>query len=164
MADRQTRRPGELVFAGLLLAFSAAALWQSYEISGFSGLTTAGVFPMLASGTALAAGLVILLDVFRKRPIEGHAPVVARRFLTEVLTGRLVLTVALIAAYVAAMPWFGFLAASGAFLFAAFALLWRRGWITSLALTAVSLAAVYVIFRVVFQVVLPQGTLIQGLI
>ena len=164
MADRQTRRPGELVFAGLLLAFSAAALWQSYAISGFSGLTTAGVFPMLASGAALAAGLVILRDALRKRPIDGGAPAVARRFFAEVLTRRLVLTVALIAAYVAAMPWVGFLAASGAFLFLTLALLWRRGWIPSLALTAVSLVAIYVVFRLVFQVVLPQGTLVQALI
>jgi len=68
---------------------------------------------------------------------------------------------ALIAAYAAAMPILGFVAGSAGFLFFMFAYLWRKGLMVSTALSAGCLALIYVIFRVLFQVVLPQGTLWQ---
>jgi hypothetical protein len=52
---------------------------------------------------------------------------------------------------------------SAAFLFASFWYLWRRGWLVSMALTLVALAAIYAVFRLVFQVVLPTGSLIRGI-
>jgi hypothetical protein len=66
-------------------------------------------------------------------------------------------------AYLAALPLFGFLAASGLFLFASFQYLWRRNPLVTLLLSAVALAAIYVVFRIVFRVVLPQGSLVGGL-
>ena len=66
----------------------------------------------------------------------------------------------MVAIYLYAMPWLGFVIASGLFLFACFAYLWRKGFLISLLLSAGSLAAVYFLFRIVFEVVLPQGTLL----
>ncbi|WP_193366726.1 tripartite tricarboxylate transporter TctB family protein [Pelagibius marinus] len=162
MQSGSSRRPGELVFAVVLLAFSLAAFWQAYEISGFSGLTTAGVFPMLASGTMVLAALVILMRTAGRRGSEGGAAALLGRFLREVTPLRHAAMLALILVYLVAMPWLGFTASSGCFLFVSFAYLWRRSFLVSLLLTAVSLGAIYVIFRVVFQVVLPQGSLLQG--
>lgn len=65
--------------------------------------------------------------------------------------------------YVVAMPLLGFVISSGLFLFATFAYLWRKNLLISLILTAGSLAAIHVIFRIVFQVVLPGGSLVRGL-
>ena len=66
-------------------------------------------------------------------------------------------------AYVVAMPRLGFVISSAVFLFAAFWFLWRRGPLISLLLAASSLGGVYLVFRKVFQVVLPQGSLTVGM-
>jgi hypothetical protein len=65
--------------------------------------------------------------------------------------------------YLAALPLIGFVPASGLFLFATFPYLWRRNVLLTLVLSAASLAAIYVVFRIVFQVVLPQGSLVGRL-
>ncbi len=153
------RRPGEVAFSLLLAVFSVTAFWQSYAISGFKGLSEPGVFPMLASATMLLSSLVILRDVMLKQagPETGFEP-----FRRDIVPVRLVVVVGLILAYVIAMPLLGFVVSSAGFLFLAVWYLWRKGPLMSAALTLASLAAIYVIFRQVFQVVLPQGSLIQG--
>jgi hypothetical protein len=162
MSDKASR-PGEGVFAVVLLASSSVAFWLAYEISGFSGLSTAGVFPMLASGTMVLSALCITARALRA-PGSGERPMARlARFVHEVTPARHVVMLALIALYLVATPWLGFLVSSGLFLLASFAFLWRRNVIASLLLTAVCLGAIYVVFRIVFQVVLPQGTLLRGL-
>jgi len=147
------RRPGELAFVGLLLIFSILALVQAYGISRFSELSGAGVFPMLAAGTMIVSGLVILRATLKKSAVA--APV--KQFIAEVAPLRFVIVVAAIIAYLAAMPSAGFVLSSLGFLFVMFAYLWRRSWIISAVVAAASLALVYVIFRLGFQVVLPIG-------
>lgn len=160
---RRSRRAGELAFAIGLLGFSVAAFWQAFEISGFSGASTPGVFPMLASGAMAISALCILRHtLMMPKPTEDSVSPL-RRFIGEVLPPRLIVVVLLVVLYLAAMPWLGFLISSGLFLLATIAFLWRRGFLHSLLLTAVCLGAIYVVFRVVFQVVLPQGTLLRGL-
>jgi putative tricarboxylic transport membrane protein len=46
---------------------------------------------------------------------------------------------------------------------ASMALLGSRRWGLNLLVSALALAAIYVIFQTVFSVVLPSGTLLQGL-
>jgi hypothetical protein len=157
-AKSASLRSGELVFAVLITGFSLAALWQSYKISGFTGLSTPGIFPMLAAGTMLISALFIVVDAVSRRNIESEPDAVAVR----VLTGRLSITVVLIATYVFAMPYLGFTLSSALFLFVAFAYLWRKNMAISLLLTAGTLSAIYLVFRVLFQVVLPRGSLLQG--
>lgn len=160
MSRGTDNRPGEMVFTILLAVFSAVALWQAYLISGFKGLSQPGVFPMLAAATMLASGLFIIRDA-------ANAAGKSRRsgeFFATVAPLRLVAMVALVGLYIALMPWLGFMLASGAFLFASFLYLWRRGVIVSAVLTVITLSCIYFIFRIVFQVVLPKGTLLAGLI
>jgi|TARA_Y100000385_G_scaffold92983_1_gene96010 hypothetical protein len=152
------RRPGELVFALLIVVFSVAALWQSYSISGFSGKTTPGVFPMIASGVMVISGVVVLMSATQlPAPPEG-----APGFLAEILTLRHMVVIGLVLAYVLLMPLIGFVASSAVFLFCSFQFLWRKNPLLMLALTGVTLVIIYVVFREVFQVVLPQGILLQG--
>jgi len=150
-------RPGELFFAILIAAFSVVALWQAYQISGFTGLSTPGIFPMLAATTMLISALFILYDAVSRRQIKTSS--VEK---VQVFTGRLALIVSLVAAYVFAMPYFGFMISSAFFLFLSFAYLWRKSVLISALLTAATLLAIYLIFRVLFQVVLPRGSLVQG--
>jgi putative tricarboxylic transport membrane protein len=158
MKTRDTLRPGERLFALLLVIFAAYAFWESYGISGFGGLTTGGVMPMLASGVMVLTGLVILADTLRRprAPDSGIAGLVAYLFPL-----RVVLFTLLVAVYVAVIPSVGFLAASGGLLFVSIWALWRKGPVWSLVISLLSIGAIFVLFRVVFQVVLPIGSLWQ---
>lgn len=163
MSDKPKRRAGEAAFAVILLLFSIAAFWQAYDISGFSGLSTAGMFPMLASAVMCIAALAIILNTFRKPAASRHLTDAAVQFLHAVTPLRHLLLLGLILAYVLAMPWLGFLVASGLFLFAAILLLWRRGFWMTLIVSLAALAVIHIVFRVVFQVVLPNGSLFRGM-
>lgn len=152
------RRPGELVFALMLVVFSAAAFWQAYGISGFSGKTEPGVFPMIASGVMVISGLVVLVSAARRPGPTAQTP----GFFADVLTPRHMVLIGLVLGYVLLMPVLGFVASSALFLFCAFQYLWRKNPLLMLALTGVTLTLIYLVFREVFQVVLPQGTVFQG--
>jgi hypothetical protein len=101
-------------------------------------------------------GLVILVDTLRspRVPDSGFSGLIAYLFPL-----RIVLFTLLVAAYVAVIPSVGFLAASGGLLFVSIWALWRKGPVWSLAISLLSIGAIYVLFRVVFQVVLPIGSL-----
>jgi len=163
MTAQTVRIRGEATFAILLVVFAALAFWQSHAISGFSGLSEPGVFPMLASATMLVSSLFVLRGVLRKDLPASPRGSALRDFLAEALPARLVMMVALVLAYVIALPLFGFVVASALFLFSAFWVMWRRGPLVALVLSAASLGGIYLIFRTLFQVVLPRGTLFPGL-
>lgn len=156
MKTPSDRRPGEWLLAVVLLAFSLVALREAYAISGFAGLTTGGVMPMVASAIMTVSGLAILRDVLRRRALGGEASFGAlRNFL---LPTRLLLFSVLLLLYALAIPRIGFMAASGGFLFLSILYLWRRGAVWSIAVSLIAILAVYVLFRLMFQVVLPTGS------
>lgn len=155
MSGQPARRPGELVFLVLLLVLGILAIVEAHRLGGFAELSGPGFFPMLAS---LAAVLSLSAIIWRR--LKEGAPFAALdRFFIDVLPLRLIVVVALIAAYVAVMPWFGFLVASGGFLLVMLLYLWRQGFWRALAVAVASLVAVQVVFRLLFQVVLPKGQL-----
>jgi putative tricarboxylic transport membrane protein len=160
--DTEPRRPGELLFALATVVFSVAAFWQSMLISGLEGPSEPGVFPSLASATMVVASLLVLRTTLPRRPAPEPAGMRGR--LAAIVPPRLVVLAAFVVLYIAAMPALGFMASSALFLFAAFWLLWHRGPLAAAVLTAVSLAAIWLVFREVFQVLLPRGTLLTSLI
>lgn len=153
------RRPGELVFALALVVFSASAFWQAYGISGFSGKTEPGVFPMIASGVMVISSFIILISAARQPGPQAHEP----GFFSDILTRRHAILIGLVLGYVLLMPLLGFVVSSAIFLFGAFQFLWRKNPFLILALTVFTLVIIYVVFRELFQVVLPQGTLLRGM-
>lgn len=162
MSSPAPKRQGERGFSLLLVVFSVTAFWQSYAISGFTGLSTAGVFPMLASATMIVAAVCILIESLRQ-PHEPHSTAQdTQGFIQSILPRRLMIMVLLITGYVIAMPALGFLLSSAAFLFLSFSYLWRKSLVISVLITLVSVVSVYLVFRKLFQVVLPKGTLLQG--
>lgn len=154
-----TRRPGEVIFSIILTVFSVTAFWQSYAISGFTGLSTAGIFPMLAASAMIVSSLVIIKDALEKKPSSKSS---FANKLNEILPIALIQMILLISAYLLAMPYIGFVFSSAFFLFISFLILWKKGVIRSALLAIFALAIIYLIFRTIFQVVLPQGSLIQG--
>lgn len=149
-------RPGEILFALAALAVAVAAFREAYLISGFSGLTTGGVVPMAAAATMILSGLFIVVDVLKRRAGGRASLVETLKFLFPL---RLVILMVLIALYAAAIPWLGFMAASAGFLFLAIASLWRGKIVWTAAITVTAIAAIYGLFRLVFQVVLPSGSI-----
>ncbi len=184
------KQRGETLFVAALVIFSAAALWESYGIAGFSKWSSPGVFPMLASATMLVCGLLIFRDARRdshdalghsqkyNQP-DKHSDVESRTNETHidsssspkspldvdtVLPTRVIAITALLALYVAAMPTLGFLLCSGLFLFISISYLWKKSLLISLCTSLVALLIIHIVFRRVFQVVLPEGTLIHWLL
>ncbi len=148
-------RPGERLFAVLLVLSAGVIFSQSYGISGFDGLTTGGVMPMLASGVMVVTSIFILSDTIR-RPVGAETGL--RALVMFLFPLRVVLIALLVAGYGLAIPVLGFLPASGILLFVAIWGLWTKGPLWALALSLLSVIAIHVLFRLVFQVVLPSGS------
>lgn len=160
------RRPaGEIGFTVLLVVFSAFMLWTAYGISGFGSLTSAGAFPMVATAVMLVTGLVTVGHALREAPTESRAgESTARKFTRELTPPVLIAFTVAIAAYMWLLERLGFVVASYLFLVVSMFLLGSRRVLLNLAVSAVSLAAIYVIFQTVFAVVLPKGTWWQGVL
>jgi putative tricarboxylic transport membrane protein len=157
MPELRTRRPGELVFSLALLAFSLFAAWQAWRISGFASLSSAGVFPMVATFTMAVSGLFIVAETARARPEKERGTL--QRFAADITPMRLVVFALLIVAYMLALEPAGFLLSSFGFLFLGMSFLYRKGVLVNLAVSSASLVIIYIIFRHVFSVVLPAGRL-----
>jgi putative tricarboxylic transport membrane protein len=150
------RRPGEAVFAIFLLIVSLVLLQQAYAISGFSSLSSAGVFPMLAAATMVGA-IVAALWQLRTAPVPADEATEGRlaRFGREILPLTIIVFLALTVAYMLALERVGFLISSAAFLFLSIWYLYRRNPLLIAAISAGALAVIYVVFRYVFSVLLP---------
>jgi putative tricarboxylic transport membrane protein len=157
------RLPGEQAFLLLLLLASAFLLWQSYRISGFSSITSAGVYPMLVSATMVLC-IVILLVQSRRAQAEAAAPGESgvHHFVRRLLPLEVVTFTAAIVLYMLALEWLGFVVASYVFLLGSMRLLGSQGWGLNALVSALSLAGIYLVFQTIFAVVLPTGSLWQG--
>lgn len=159
------RLPGELVFSMLLIGFSLFMLWQAYSISRFESFTSAGAFPMFAAAVMLISGLIAVGETVRMTPVPGtEGESVWRQFVRQITPGALVQFVIAISAYMFILEPAGFVLSSYVFLVISMWLLGSRKWVLNLWVSALSLAVVYLVFRTIFAVVLPTGSLFQVLI
>lgn len=155
MRGSTARRPGEVVFTVLMLVASLYLFRHAYGISGFSALSSPGAFPMAATGAMVVAALCVLARTLSMPAAErGLAPLRAR-----ILPNIVAAFALLIVVYGALLETLGFVLASLGFLFAAMWLLHRRGPGVALGWAVLSIALVYIVFRLVFQVILPEGVL-----
>lgn len=148
---RDTRRPGEAVFAILMLALSLFLLWSAYGISGFEALSAPGTVPMATTLVMVIAAAMIALRTLRLPMISGET------FMQQILPPVLIVMALMLMAYGVLMKPLGFLPTSALFLIVAIKLLWRRNWGMTLAVALGALIAIYVIFRIVFTVLMPSG-------
>ena len=167
MSTPTTRRSGELIFNLVLLGGGLFLLWQAYGISGWSSITSAGAFPMAASALMVVTALKVLRDCLRlprEVPADGSAgDSLWRQFVRQVTPAVVVRFGLAITGYTLLLPELGFVVASYLFLVVSMGLLGSRRWGLNLLVSALSLAAIYLIFQTVFSVVLPSGRLLQGL-
>jgi hypothetical protein len=135
---------------------SLILLQQAYGIAGFSALSSAGVFPMLATATMVGSLLAVLWQL-RKAPApadEGAEGGLAR-FRREILPTTVIVFLVLTVAYMLTLERVGFLIASLAFLFLSIWYLYRRNPLLVAAISIGALAIIYLVFRYVFSVLLP---------
>ena len=155
MNKSKNLRPGEKVFSVILIIFSAILFFESYKISGFSGLTTSGAMPMFASTLMLISSIFIFLETLKKDSKNKFNLLKVTQYL---LPKQLIFFVSLVLIYVLAIPYFGFTLSSGTFLIISILNLWNKGILWSLGVSVFSIAVIYFLFRIVFQVILPLGS------
>lgn len=149
------RRPGELAFNVILLCFSLYMGWQAYQISGFSALSSAGAFPMAMTAIMAAASGITLWHSARLAPAVGGFSA----FRKEVLPPAILVFALFILGYSLVLKSLGFVLASFMFLLVSFWFLERGRFKRAVVLAIVSIIGVYIVFRLVFQVVLPEGVI-----
>lgn len=151
MRPTTPRRPGEAAFSLILVAASAVLLWQAYGISGFRGLAEPGAVPMGTTAVMLVAALVIAAQTLRRPAAAGES------FLRTVLPPRILFFMGLMAGYALLLRPLGFLPTSFLFLAVAIRVLGRRSLAFTLGVSALALVLVWIVFRLVFSVLMPEG-------
>lgn len=163
MSQQTPRAPGELVFACLMLLLSAFLLWTAIGISGFKSYTSAGSYPMAAAATMLVCALIVAVRAARSHDEpRQEAESVAGAFFRRIAPPAVISTTAAIAAYMLTLEWLGFVVSSYLFLVISMRLLGGKRLGLNLLVSGVTLAAIYVVFDTAFSVVLPAGTVWQG--
>ncbi|ETX11025.1 hypothetical protein MUS1_11625 [Marinomonas ushuaiensis DSM 15871] len=150
-SSQKTRKPGERTFGLLLVLGSVYLFFQAYSIAGFSELSSAGAFPMATSAAMVLASCIIFVNTLKLPAAKGE------RFAHNCLPPMVAIIMALILVYAVILESLGFILSSFLFLFITIQFLYRRSVLTTLSITLLSLMVVYVIFRLAFQVVLPEG-------
>lgn len=147
--------PGETFTSWLLLAFSLFVLYQAYGISGFSGLSSAGAFPIGAATLMCISMLYLVIDNLKiEHKTEGHG-MGFFEVLAELMPLRIILFTAMIIIYMLILQPVGFLISTLLFLIAGFIFLGGAGPIKSIIIALVSVSAIYGVFHYLFQVILP---------
>jgi putative tricarboxylic transport membrane protein len=161
---RERLLPGESAFGWLLLAFGAFVFGQAYGIDGFSTLSSAGGTPMAAAAILTLSAALVIVSNRRRAPCEvGNFVESARRFGREMLPLQpLVAYVAAVFVYMAALEPLGFNVSTFLFLFFSFWYLHHKDAWPAFWMSALTMAVIFIVFRIIFQIVLPEGDLIDA--
>lgn len=147
--EHRRKRRGEDLFGLIMVVISVGLFWQAYQIAGFSALSSPGAFPMAAAAMMVVGALTVAYGNLRNT---------AQRDDTPILPVTVAIFTAMVIVYALLLSPLGFLPASFLFLFAGIRLLHPRGgWLHSGIIAFGALVLIYVIFRLVFQVILPEG-------
>lgn len=145
------RRPGEAIFAVLLLGASLFLLWSAYGISGFTALSGAGAVPMATTAIMVITSAIVLIKTLRLPRALGQ------RIARDILPPVVIVLVLMLVGYGILLKPLGFLPTSALFLVAAIKILGQRSWAFTIAVSFFSLVLIWVVFRIVFTVLMPPG-------
>jgi putative tricarboxylic transport membrane protein len=148
---------GEKAFDWLLLLFSIGLFIEAYRIDGGLRLNSAGSFPVGLALVMLASAMVILVSHRHKQrdPRIRNGLHEAQVFLREHFQPHIVVFTLVAVIYLAAIVWASFYVSTFVFLTVMF-IYFRQGKVlSSLIISSVALAVIYVLFTMVFRVYLP---------
>lgn len=152
--EHHQRRPGELLFAAVLLAVSLGLMWSAFGIRnpfGPDGLSSPRAIPVGTTVVMVISAALIFWKTARLP--RDRAESIAR----DILPPAVLICVLFLVAYGILLRPLGFLPTSALFLAATYKILARRSWLWTLGMTLGSLLAIWLIFRVVFSVLMPAG-------
>ncbi|NVK41356.1 MAG: tripartite tricarboxylate transporter TctB family protein [Oceanospirillaceae bacterium] len=153
MHETQSKAPGELFFSLILLLVSCVLFWQAYQIDEFSSLKSPGAFPMAAAAVMFVTSSITFYNTAVKHfRVDGLAK---KRI--SIMPLPVVIILATLLAFAVVVESVGFLITAYVFLFITIKFLYQSGFLKTAALSLAVLAVIYVVFRLVFQVVLPEG-------
>lgn len=150
-------RKGEAVFATVLLASSLLLLREALAIGPLSRPSAPGGVPVVASGLMAAAALHVLIDALLRPRLTPESPNLQEQPLSAGALGVLALAVTLAAGFALLVYWLGFLLAGTLFLTLAFRLVGARPWRIALPVALAVVLVIWLLFRLAFQVLLPEG-------
>lgn len=132
-----------------MLVLAISLLWQAYGIAGLESLSSPGAFPIAASGVMLIAAATIVFGDQRKGQSVGRWP--------DILPFPVIGVFLALFVFAAVLDHLGFLLTAFGFLIATIGFLGRGGLLRTFGISCSILIAIYVIFRLVFRVILPEG-------
>lgn len=162
MLDQKKRLPGELTFTCALLLGSVFLMFESYGISGFESITSAGMFPMLSALVMAVTAILALGQTLRAKLDRSSGETLPQQFVRQISPAVFVSFTLAVFAFMLLLPRLGFVVSAYVFLALAMRLLGSTRWWFNLLLSAVALGVVYLIFQTIFSVVLPTGTWLAG--
>ena len=156
MKEIRKLRAGENLFAWLMMALSLFVLIQAYLISGFSSISSAGMFPMVAAAIMVVAMALILVNNRKlAKPDADGLKDELRRAAKQVLPKIFLVYTGIIIGYMILIQPLHFLPSSFAFLLVSMIYLKGSTVIKSLIISTLTLACIYIVFQYFFRVVLP---------
>ncbi len=146
-------RKGEAVFATALLAASLFLLREALAIGPLVRPSAPGGVPVVAAGLMAVSALWLLVDaLLGPRPAPGPAGALAPGRI-----GPVALAVVLAAGFALLVDRLGFLIAGTLFLALAVRLIGGARWRGALPVAGAVVCVVWLLFRLAFQVLLPEG-------
>ena len=156
MKETHKLHAGENLFSWALLAFSIFVLILAYRISGFSSISSPGMFPMVAASVmVISIAMVLLGNRKAEKPHTGGLKTELRLAATEIFTPQFLIYTAIIIVYMLIIQPLHFLPSSFAFLLTSMIYLKGSTPVKSLLISAATLGGIYLIFHYLFLVVLP---------
>lgn len=156
MKKERKLRAGENVFGWLMMALSLFVLVQAYLISGFSSISSAGTFPMVASAVMVFAVVSILLNncSLKKPAADGFKDELGQAA-KQVLPKVFLVYTFIVFGYIIVIQPLHFLPSSFVFLLLSMIYLKGSTPLKSLIISTLTLACIYIMFQYFFRVVLP---------
>jgi putative tricarboxylic transport membrane protein len=156
MKKSRKLRAGENLFAWLMMIFSLFVFIEAYRISGFSSISSPGMYPMIAAAVMVLSMALILLNNRKlvKPDADGfkdEMQLAARRVLPPIF----LIYTAIVVGYMSLIEPLHFLPSSLVFLMASMIYLKGGSWLKSVLIAVGTMAGIYLIFQYVFRVVLP---------
>lgn len=151
MDAKNRKKPGETVFAILLSVVSFFLLYEAFGISGFEALSSPGSLPMAAAFLMVVSSVLVLLQTLSAEKQQEI------QFWEDILPPVILVMVVFICLFAFALVPLGFIPTAFLFLTASIFALRKKGFFYSLAVSAFALVVIYVLFRLVFSVLMPEG-------
>ena len=150
MHDPSRKLPGETAFSVTIVAISLFLFWEATKISGFESLSSPGSFPIFATGVMVISSAMVALKTLRLPQSDEHG-------WKAIFPGFVIFMTVMMGFYALALKPVGFLPTSFLFLMVSTKVMMRASIAKSALIAGVSLILVYVVFRLIFSVLMPEG-------